>query len=47
MVWLFNVTPWYDPKPTLNTTEILSVNVESKMLIAVCLILEEAIDLGL
>jgi hypothetical protein len=30
MVWLFNVTPWYDPKPTLNTTEILSVNVNRK-----------------
>src|SRR5262249_39486908 len=36
MSWLFNVTPWYDPKPTLNTTETLFVNVDWRMLMAVC-----------
>src|SRR5258708_30047590 len=32
MFWLGNRWPAYDPKPTLNTTEMLLVNVESRML---------------
>src|SRR5262249_11376463 len=38
MVWFFNIwpVPGYDPKPTSNVTVMLFVNVESRMLMAVC-----------
>src|SRR5262249_48334977 len=36
MNWLGITWPRYDPKPTSNTTEMLSVNVASRMLMAVC-----------
>src|SRR6516162_1683296 len=35
-VWLFNTWPRYDPKPTSNVTVMLFVNVESRILMAVC-----------
>jgi hypothetical protein len=38
MVWLFSIWPFpgYDPKPTSNVTVMLFVNVESRILMAVC-----------